>query len=237
MYVKPIEGDLAIRDAVVANISRKKETLKAFITALENRPLKDPIHEPYICLGSECLSGEMAGATTRKAIIGMLSYPLYRAVLEERTGYQFIVQAYFAQSYENPEDIGPGAVVGLRRPNTRRLGARWKSASVAFKMLQWVDDTTDFQYEDEDTARTKLWSFAEEHYPQGMSYLRGMKIEPTEPQLYPLQVSPDLHALLGIEALRQLVAEHLGLRLVLIDGDRLIGENHLRWEHYSTWAV
>ncbi|RYG62037.1 MAG: hypothetical protein EON60_01245, partial [Alphaproteobacteria bacterium] len=75
MYVQPIAGSASVADQLTANLSRKKDTLKAFTSALDNRPLKDPIHEPYLCLGCD-----MAGGTTRKAIIGMLSYPLYRTV-------------------------------------------------------------------------------------------------------------------------------------------------------------
>lgn len=232
MYVKPIAGDPAIRQRVMANLSLKKEILKAFTTALEERPIKDVIHEPYLCLGCQ-----VAGGTVRKSIIGMVSYPLQRVVLEDITGYRFTMQAYHAQSYEDTADPGPGAVFGLRRANSKRLGSRGTSASVALKMGLWVNSATNFPYEDEDIAKVKLWQLAEERYAPGLSFLSGMTIEPDEPQHYPLYVAHCLHALLGVEALRQLVAEQLGLNLVLIDADRLIGEKHLRWEHYSPWAV
>ena len=236
MYIRPIAGDPAVRERILANLSRKKDTLDTFNVAIAQRRLPDPEaeirHEPYICLG--CGAGK---GYARKGIIGMVTYPLLRAAVTQLTGYRFTPQAYFAQSYENPEDIGPGAVIGIRLPGRKLIGSRDASASVAFKMWQWVDDFTNYQYEDEETARTKLWKMAEDRCPQGMSYLRGMSVAPTEPQLYPLQVSPDLHALLGMESLRQLVAEHFGLRLVLIDGNRLISENHLKWDHYSAWAI
>ncbi len=226
-----IGGEPEARERVATHLTRHAEPFKTLAKLIEERPYDDQ-HRPCICLCN------VEDGSLRKRITQRVIFPLQRAVAQQVTGYRLTVQAHLPQAVGDNVDIGPDVTIGLTRTSRGLIGNPDASCSIALKMWLWNDEGfLEPPYLPEEQAEVELWQLARQRCAAGLTYLQGMGTAPTQPQLYPLQVAGDLHTLLGVDALRNLVHRHLGLNLVLIDANRLISASHLRWEHYSPWAA
>lgn len=216
-------------DIITARYPATLDNLRELLKHSRNDP-RAPTPSKYLCLGCQVGMGD-----ERRRMLAFTTYPLYTLAAQQLLQHQFMLYTYHAQAYEDGADPGPGGVVGIRPTSGRVLMPELdSSASSALKMWLWLNKETDFAYEDETQASHHLWQLATERCAAGLAFLRSRNNAPEFPVPYPPEVAHDLHTLLGVTALRRLVALHLGLRLVLVDDTRLIGEDHLQWSHFPT---
>ena len=220
-----IGGDITDRNAaltrIAANHAEAIEALRQ--TESRNRETEtDRPLQPYYCIGCDITEG-----TLRAQVLGLGAYPLLQAAMVRILNEKLTLQCYFPQTYEDASGLGPGGILGTLAADTKDTPNT--SAARCLKYWNWVSDGHPVTYKTEDEARIDLWRYSFHFLSEAKHWLMQQVAVPNEGIPYPQELSHQLHALLGVAAMRNLAADKMGRNWVLLNAHRVTLAENLHW--------
>ncbi|TKW61270.1 MAG: hypothetical protein DI628_01175 [Blastochloris viridis] len=220
-----IAGTPADREQAIIRIeAHYAEAIEALrTTESRNRePATDYPLQDYYCIG--CLITE---GTLRAKVLSLAAYPLLQAAMVRILGEKLTLQCYFAQTYEEKSGIGPGGIIGTVKADSNVEPDT--SARRGYAYSGWVSSSIPIAYKPEEEAKLELWRDSYRFLSQAKHWLMHQSDVPAEGIPFPQELSHELHGLLGVAAMRALVADKLGRNWVLLDAHRVTLAENLHW--------